>query len=82
MARNTEPKAKQADADNTPDYIAFHVRDGEKGKSYWTRLGAAWAHRDGDGFNIQLDVMPVRGFDGRIVLRVPKADDADEKDGK
>jgi hypothetical protein len=72
MAQKTEQKAEQAQADKGPDFIAFHVREGERGKKYWTRLGAAWAHRDGAGFNIQLDVMPVTGFDGRIVLRVPE----------
>ena len=82
MAQKTEQKAEQAQADKGPDFIAFHVLEGERGKKYWTRLGAAWAHRDGEGFNIQLDVMPVTGFDGRIVLRVPRADDAAPETGK
>ena len=53
-------------ASKTPSHIAYHVRDG-KDKGFFTRIGAAWAHKDGQGFNIQVDVIPL---DGRIVLRV------------
>jgi len=79
MARKNET-AEQAESNKGPDYIAYHVREGEKGKRYWTRLGAAFAHKDGEGINIQLDVLPVGGFDGRLVLRVPR--EADSKDGE
>jgi hypothetical protein len=51
----------------TPSHIAYHVKDGNSGKGYWTRIGAAWAHADGNGFNIQMDLLPP---DGRITLRV------------
>ena len=50
-----------------PSHIAYHVRDREGGKGFWTRFGAAWQHRDGKGFNIQLDGFPL---DGLITLRV------------
>jgi hypothetical protein len=54
---------------NPPALIAWHVTErGEK--KFWTRLGAAWNHEDGDGMTLQLDLMPVAG--GRIVLRAPK----------
>lgn len=81
MTRKNETTNEQTEANKGPDYIAYHVRDGERGKSYWTRLGAAFAHKDGEGINIQLDVLPVGGFDGRLVLRVPRTD-ADKKDGE
>ena len=54
-------------ASKTPSHIAYHVKDGKSGKGYWTRIGAAWAHADGNGFNIQIDVIPL---DGQIKLRV------------
>ena len=57
-----------------PAMTAYSVREAGK-KSYWTRIGAAWAHEDGDGFNLQLDCFPV---DGKITLRKPKADDQAE----
>ena len=58
---------KQAAASKTPSHIAYHVKDGNSGKGYWTRIGAAWAHADGNGFNIQIEALPL---DGRISLRV------------
>ena len=51
---------------NAPTHIAYHVREGTQ-KGYWTRIGAAWAHADGNGFNIQIETVPL---DGRITLRV------------
>lgn len=53
---------------NEPSYTAYHVRDGKtrESKSFWTKIGSAWAHEDGEGFNLRLEMMP---FDGKIVLR-------------
>ena len=71
----TTNKTEQAESGKSPDYIAFHVRDGEeKGKGFWTRIGAAWNHKDGEGLSLQLDLVPLDG--GRIVLRTPKEDEA------
>jgi hypothetical protein len=52
----------------TPTHFAYQVRSREGKKSIWTRIGSAWAHGDGSGFNIQLDAVPI---DGKITLRVP-----------
>lgn len=49
-----------------PTHIAYQVSDSEK-QSYWTRIGAAWAHKDGNGFSLQLDCVPLNG---RITLRI------------
>ena len=38
--------------------------------AFGRRLGVAFAHEDGKGFNIVLDCFPV---DGKIALREPKA---------
>ena len=54
-------------ASKTPTHIAYHVRNREGGKGFWTRIGSAWAHKDGKGFKIQLETVPL---DGRIALRV------------
>lgn len=53
---------------NKPSHFAYHVRDREQGDSFWTRIGSAWPHADGKGFNIQIETVPL---DGRITLRVP-----------
>jgi hypothetical protein len=55
-------------SNRTPSHIAYQVRDREGKKGIWTRIGSAWAHADGNGFNIQIEAVPL---DGRISLRVP-----------
>ena len=60
---NTNPTSSKS-----PSHIAYHVRDREGGKGFWTRIGSVWAHADGKGFNVQLDgLVPL---DGRITFRV------------
>lgn len=59
---------------------AFHVRkyvtrDGEE-KSAWTRIGVAFPHKNGNGFNVSLECLPAPTVkDGKgsyeIVLREP-----------
>lgn len=52
----------------SPSHVVYQVRDRSDGqKGHWTRIGAAWAHADGKGFNIQLECVPL---DGRATLRV------------
>lgn len=50
-----------------PTHAAYHVRDREGKKAIWTRVGGAWSHADGKGFNVHLDCVPL---DGRISLRL------------
>jgi hypothetical protein len=70
QSRNTGPKA--------PDFLAWHVT--QKGdKSYWNKVGAAWAHRDDNGYTIQLEVVPING---RIVLRQPIEDPVEASNDK
>ena len=66
MTDSTETKATTS---KTPSHVAYQVREGKDGgKGFWTRIGAAWPHSDGKGFNIQLDSIPL---DGKITLRLP-----------
>ncbi len=60
---NTETQTSNS---NAPTYIAYQVRENSQ-KGYWTRIGAAWANKDGKGFSIQLECVPL---DGRINLRI------------
>ena len=55
-----------------PDFIAYAVT-GEGKQAFWTRIGSAWQHQHGEGFNIELNALPVNG---RIVLMLAKADDS------
>ena len=62
--------AQQTQEHRAPDHLARHVT--QKGdKSYWNKVGAAWAHKDDKGFTLQLESLPVGG---RIVLRQPLED--------
>jgi hypothetical protein len=38
----------------------------------WTRIGAAFPHKEGLGFNIELKALPM---DGRLVVLPPDPDD-------
>lgn len=57
---------------NGPDFIAYTVRE-TGDNSHWSRIGAAWTHKDGEGVNIELEALPLNG---KITLRAPKPDDA------
>jgi hypothetical protein len=59
---------------NRPDFDVYVVVETAKEKSIWTRIGAAWAHDDGEGLTITLTAVPV---DGRLVVRRVKSDPAD-----
>jgi len=48
-----------------PDFRLFNVL-GEGETAKWTPIGAAWQHRDGNGFSIFCDAVPLGG---RIVMR-------------
>ena len=65
MSDNT--KTSETTGSKLPSHNAYQVRDREGRKSFWTRIGSAWAHADGNGFNVQLECVPL---DGRITLRV------------
>ena len=54
---------------SAPTHNVFTVEDrGQNEDPFWLKIGAAWAHKDGKGFNITLSALPV---DNRLVLREP-----------
>ena len=58
-------------SDNSkPTHVAYSVRNFDKeGQSdaSWLKVGVAFAHKDGKGFDVTLDAVPVGG---RVVLRL------------
>ena len=60
---------------NTPTHRAYSVikRDGQD--DYWLNLGLVFPHKDGSGFNIILQALPL---DGKIVCREIAEDNAAE----
>ena len=59
-----------------PTYRAYTVVKREGADDFWLAIGAAFMHQDGDGYNIVLQALPI---DGRIVLRLPKTGETDER---
>ena len=49
----------------------FKDKDGVE-RSHWTDIGGVWPHKDGKGFDVALNALPI---DGRLVIRLdePKA---------
>ena len=67
-----------------PSHKVFVVEDrkgeDDEGDAFWTRVGSAWAHKDGKGFNVVLSALPVNG---RLVLRTfTDEDDKADNGGK
>ena len=60
-----------------PAMRAFTVIKREGQDDFWLPIGAAFAHQNGEGFNVILQALPIPNGDGqcKIVLRPPKGDD-------
>lgn len=65
MARSNTAAAPEP---KTPAFQAWHVTN-KSDDSFWTKVGAAWPHRDGKGLSLILSVIPMNG---QIVLREPQ----------
>ena len=62
---------------NAPDFNVYTVEDrGKNEDPFWLKIGAAWKHKDGKGYNLTLSAFPP---DKRLVLREPAADDGEEQ---
>ena len=62
---NTENGTKTT---RKPSHIAYSIREREGKDSKWTEIGVVFPHKDGKGFDILCDVLPLSG---RISIRVP-----------
>jgi hypothetical protein len=64
-------------ANPQPAFRAFTVIKREGQDDFWLPIGAAFAHQNGEGFNVILQALPIPAGDGqcKIVLRPPKSDD-------
>ena len=49
--------------------VVYSVREGKDGKKFWNRVGAAFPHKEGDGFNVVLEALPL---DGKLVVMPPR----------
>ena len=56
--------------ENKPTYFLYHITEREQDgtdekRAFWTKIGAAWSHKDGNGFALETVY-------GRLVLRKPQ----------
>jgi hypothetical protein len=58
--------------------VEEYERDGKTQKR-WTKIGAAFPHKDGLGFSIELKAFPL---DARLVALPPDTDDGNSRNGK
>ncbi len=63
-------------------FNVFSVREfegatGQKAKN-WTKVGVAFPHREGAGFNLELSALPL---DGRLVALLPNDDEEGQARG-
>ena len=61
-----------------PTHRVYTVIRREGQDDYWLNIGLAFPHKDGNGFNIVLQALPL---DGKIVCREITDDQADESGG-
>ena len=69
MTDSTETKTANS---RTPSHFTYNVRNRKGGDNYWIRIGSAWAHADGNGFDIQLSVQVNGTYGGSLVITSPQ----------
>lgn len=74
--QNNTP-APTSERGNRPGYRVFAVTEAKRegGKDYWQDIGAAWAHNDGQGFNVVLNFLPLQGQNIVIRVNAPREDE-------
>lgn len=52
-------------------------RPGKDGKTHWTRVGTMFESKNGDGFNMVFDALPLPDKEGRVavIVRPPRPRD-------
>ena len=60
---------------NRPSHRLLNVM-GDGDNARWTDIGVAWATKDGKGFTLALNAIPVNG---RIVMRINEEKPANKK---
>ncbi len=54
-------------------YRIYSVIERPKQDDFWLNIGAAFPHKEGDGFNLVLQALPLHG-NGKLVMRVYEPD--------
>lgn len=55
-------------------YDLLTVREDDKGKSWWTKIGAGFENRNGDGYQLVFEALPIADKNGqvRVIMKVPQ----------
>ncbi len=61
------PMTETASRPSHRAYVTEDVTEGKRQKTFWTKVGAAWPHKDGKGLTVS--VSPGISISGRLVLR-------------
>jgi hypothetical protein len=78
QARATAPAEAPAHTYLNVFTVEEYERDGKTQKR-WTKIGAAFPHKEGIGFSIELKAFPI---DGRLVALPPDTDEGNSRNGK
>jgi hypothetical protein len=56
-------------------------RKRKDGNTFWMRIGSAWPAKEGEGFNVELDALPLADAEGRCSFIIRPAKDLREASG-
>lgn len=75
MATQRQQTRQRTDDERQPVYVVRAPDSTKRGR--WVTVGYAWALRNGEGFSVKLNSIPVGSWDGALVLLPPfQADEA------
>jgi hypothetical protein len=60
------------------------VREDDKGKTWWTKIGVAFENRNSDGFMLLFEALPIpnKNNEVRVVMKQPNDRDDTERSGR
>ena len=70
--RNTRTRAEE---ERQPKFVVRAPDSTKRGR--WVTVGYAWDLRNGDGFSVKLNTVPVGAWDGALVLLPPFQEDGE-----
>ena len=65
MSDSKSNETNPSTTSKSPSHIVYQIRGKAGEKRFFNRVGAAWPTKNGNGFNIQLDAVPL---DGKLTL--------------
>ena len=63
---NEKPHAQSAERYDVLSAVTYTKKDDGGTATAWSRVGVAFAHKDGEGLNVTLTALPL---DGKLVIR-------------